>query len=454
MPRTGIGEPFAVETYRIDYDGHVIIYRPRRRLAFLGNQALAGYVAQREAAPDAPRDPEVEEFLTAVGYDGPLLDCPPFVPGDEPPRPTHAVLLLTNRCNLRCVYCYANAGAEPVTREMDWPTAQAVLDTVLANAAAGDQPPALTFHGGGEPTAHWALLERAVHYLKERDPRATVSMSSNGVWTAAQREFVCAEFADVSLSMDGLPAVQDRQRPTAGGTATAAQVHESIRALEAAGISYGLRLTVMPESVADLPAGVTWILEHTQCPVIQVEPTFTTTRGVYGDLSREFATEFAARFMEAQRLGAAAGRQVYYSGGRLGTITPVFCQAPLSALVATADGRLVTCFEVFSELSPLAQAFTVGRVADGRAELDLPALSAYLAAQQTRRAECVTCFCYWQCAGDCATRRPDPSDTAGGRCHVTREVTRALLLAELEQGEGVWHGLAESGANQEGPVHE
>jgi len=178
-----------------------------------------------------------------------------------------------------------------------------------------------------------------------------------------------------------------------------------------------------------------------------VEPTFTSTRGRYADIAGRFAEEFSERFMEAWRIGRDAGRQVYYSGARPWVIAPMFCQAPLKATVATADGRLVTCFEVFSERSNLAGSFTVGGVRNGRVEYDRAALRAVLDAQQTRRQECVDCFCYWHCCGDCATRRPGGRQSGQGRCQATRNITLALLLDYMEEGEGIWQGLREAPAS-------
>lgn len=434
-----------VSTYAIPYQGKTVIYRPRRHLAFVGNAALLAYLQRREREVAAARNPEIEEFLGAIGYDQPDLECAPAVLAEDGPLPTGAVLLLTNRCNLRCVYCYANAGAEARPAEMDWATAKPVIDVALANARrSGDTPPSLTFHGGGEPTVHWELLTQAVQYARNADARFRISMSSNGFWSEEQRRFICRHFTDVSLSMDGTPAVQNRQRPQADGSASDAVVRASLRALDEAGISYGIRMTVRADSAAELPDGVRLICGSTRARAIQIEPSFTSSRGCYADIGCAFADTFAERFMEAWQIGRDAGRDVYYSGARPWVIAPLFCQAPLKAAVATADGRLVTCFEVFSEQSPLAASFTVGRISAGRVEYERPALQAFLEAQERRRQECLDCFCYWHCCGDCATRRPGPRSSSAGRCRATRSITLAMLLAYMEAGGGVWQGWRES----------
>lgn len=436
-----------MEVYTIPFAGRHVIYLPRRHLAFVGNQGLVNYLQARPAMAETSRNPAIEEFLATAGFDRPGLECPPVTLAEDEPRPTGAVLLMTNRCNLRCIYCYADAGAAPHEVAMDWPTAQAAIDYVLVNAQRPDaDPPSVTFHGGGEPTQHWDLMVQAIEYARERDERCRFSMSSNGVWSEAQRRYVCEHFSDVSLSMDGIAAVQDRQRPRAGGGASFEAVMGSIHALDAAGVEYGVRMTVMEDSVDALPEGVRLICQESKATAIQVEPTFTSSRGRYADIGMDFADEFAQRFMEAWEIGREAGRTVYYSGARPWVIAPMFCQAPLKAAVVTADGRLVTCFEVFSEASPLAGGFTVGRVSEGRVEYDREALQGFLDTQQARRQECQDCFCYWHCCGDCATRRPGARDTGEGRCRATRAITLALLAQYVEEGGGVWQGLREARA--------
>jgi uncharacterized protein len=433
-----------VELYSIPFQGQTIIYKPRRHLAFIGNAALAEYIRNRNDNLSAVANNTIEKFLQSIGFDNRGLECGEVDLGEALPLPTGAVLLMTNRCNLRCIYCYANAGAEPTVSDLDWPTAQAAMDFVLTNAHRPEaETPSVTFHGGGEPTVHWDLLVRSVEYAGERDSRTLFSMSSNGAWSDEQCRFICQHFSNVSLSMDGTEAVQNHQRPRADGRESFLAVLEAIQAMDAAGVDYGIRMTVLEASVDALPEGVRFICENTKAKAIQIEPTFTSRRGHYADIGLHFADVFSDRFMEAWRVGRDAGRQVYYSGARPWVIAPMFCQAPLKALVVTADGRLVTCFEVFSEQNSLAGQFTVGRIRDGCVEYDQSALTAFLEAQQKRRQECVDCFCYWHCCGDCATRRPGSRQTSKGRCRATQNITLALLLAYMEEGQGIWQGLRE-----------
>jgi uncharacterized protein len=326
---------------------------------------------------------------------------------------------------------------------MPLPAAKVVIDTVIRNAHKAGQSPTVTFHGGGEPTVHWETLVRAVEYARQLEPRTRFSISSNGVWTLEQRRFICRHFENVSLSFDGHEAVQNRHRPRTDGTGTYAAVMETLAALDQAGVPYGVRMTALPDTVHHLVESVELVCTRTQARAVQIEPTFTSDRGRYADIDDDFADAFTEAFLQAWRVGRETGRQVYYSAARPWSVSPLFCLAPLQAVIATADGRLVTCFEVFSDRSPLAAGFTVGKVGPDRVEFDLEALSHFVKAQQQRRSQCLDCFCYWHCCGDCATRRPGRPDMNHGRCRATRAITLRLLLEFMDAGGGFWQGLRE-----------
>src|SRR4030067_2748454 len=94
--------------------GKYIIYRPLVGLAFVGNQTMARlalHLAGGSTTDPGQAHPEAQAFLQTIGFDQP---DPPAPPEQEIPfLPAMAVLLLTNQCQLRCLYCYAAAGEQP-----------------------------------------------------------------------------------------------------------------------------------------------------------------------------------------------------------------------------------------------------------------------------------------------------------------------------------------------------
>jgi len=127
-----------MEVFAVPVEDKVLLYRPLRRLAFIGNQAMAdltlgllgkgpGSEQPGEEAFSSDNHPDACDFLEKIGF---LKPDPPHPPlPDCEFKPTSAVLLLTSRCNLRCIYCYAGGGergVQDLTPEM----ARAAVDIV------------------------------------------------------------------------------------------------------------------------------------------------------------------------------------------------------------------------------------------------------------------------------------------------------------------------------------
>jgi uncharacterized protein len=434
-----------MQVFVIPAEGKFILYRPLLRLAFVGNRAMADLalrLARHESASAVSAPAEVMTFLDAVGFLKP--DPPPLPLLDRSYRPTMAVLLLTNRCNLRCTYCYA-AGGEGPPRDLSLELAQAAIDYVCQNAAEQGQPHfELTFHGGGEPVQAWEVLQQATAYARGKDLPCRVSMVSNGVWSARQREWILHNLDSLSLSFDGTQATQDRQRPLVAGQGSFRAVMRTIAALDRAKFPYGIRMTATAPWRGQFSEDVRFICQETGCPVMQVEPAFNTRRGEHQGPTLEESEAFIEAFMEAFEVAGRAGRRLTYSGARPWLLARTFCSAPYSALIVNTAGNLVSCYEVADEGHPLREMSTVGRIVGDRIVVDHQARDSLLTFLEERRETCQDCFCYWHCAGDCYPRslaaETGNPHAESPRCYMNREITARLLLWYIMAGDGVWRG--------------
>jgi uncharacterized protein len=427
------------KVYFVPFNDRYLIYRPLKRLAFIGNRALVDYLRARVRKPAAaPVRPDIETFLNQTGYWEPAE--PPETEETVPQLPATAVLLMTNRCNLACTYCYAAAGCHP-SADMPWPLARAIIDIAADNARKnGDDRFELSFHGGGEPTLNGSVLTRAVSYARNLSPGCSVSLASNGVWSPQMRAFICRNIDTVTLSFDGVRAVQDAQRPCSNGRGSFDAVLGSVRALDAAGVKYGIRMTVTPDAIDRLTEGVKFLCSETGLRSLQIEASFTTARGLYADPSSDDGKRFAAAFLKAARFASQNGIFTYYSGARPWVIARAFCLASRQALIVTPEGRQVACFEATGDRHPYIDQFTIGRMTPGGVEPDAKAKSAFTARQEARRTACRECFCYWHCCGDCDSRAMVSQAPDSVRCQINRRITKAIISGWIERFDGVWSG--------------
>jgi uncharacterized protein len=323
--------------------------------------------------------------------------------------------------------------------------ARVAIDAVSQNAQElGRSDFDLTFHGGGEPIQAWESLQSATRYARSRELPCRVSMVTNGIWSKSQREWILENLDHVSISFDGRPATQDRQRPTASGRGSSQAVLRTLHALDESGMPYGIRMTATGPWRGELSEDVRFICEETGCSAMQVEPAFNVRRGTHQGPTMEESAAFVEAFMAAFEIARRAGRQLTYSGARPWLVTQTFCTAPYTALIVTPAGDLVTCYEVTEDAHPLNDLSHIGEIADCHLCVDEEAHGAMLDYLDKKRAACQDCFCCWHCAGDCFVRayyaRARAKGGSNPRCYMSREITARILLWYIMAGDGVWRG--------------
>lgn len=439
-----------LQIIRVSNEGNedvFIIFRPLAQLAFIGNQAMANLaqtIAKNGGVTTEVANGKATTFLDAVGFLRPDPPLPPRTPTEF--HPTTAVLLMTNQCQLRCTYCYAAAGLLP----REWLTVEqgcAAIDYVYQSALEQGHPHfEVSFHGGGEPTYAWRVLKECTTYARQKSLPAQIGLTSNGIWSPTQREWILSHIDNVSISLDGAPQTQNKQRPFVSGVDSAKIVMQTIATLDEHKFRYGIRMTVTGPWER-LPDNVRYICEQTNCPTIQAEPAFKATPGGHGQGSLTEHLAFAEAFIAAYEIASRAGRQFYYSGARLGLVTDAFCLAPFHSLIISPRGQLVSCYEVTDTEHPLASVSTIGHYSNNEFNIDDKARIRLHRLMDERRESCEDCFCYHSCAGDCYTRawsqQPDGHLYHSPRCQLNRHLTKNLLLNAIASGGGVWDGTVQ-----------
>lgn len=423
--------------YLIPFQDKFLIYRPLRGLLFLGNRAMADCAerwcegSDREAFAD---EPEVLDFFDSVGFTSPDPPEPPE-PDLKQFLPTGAALLMSNRCNLRCIYCYANGG-ETNNLDLDPAVAKIVIDTVCENARKlGMDRFSVTFHGGGEPTLHRDAMRELAEYARAKPLRASLHIVTNGFWDEAYGKWLMEWIDDMTISMDGAAETQNAQRPLPGGRPSFERVMRSVDQLTKAGYPFSIRMTVTPDRFSLLPENVRFFCENTGCGQIQAEPAFYEIRGAHGTAYREQGQRFAEAFLEAWDIAAAHGRLLYYSGARPEGVTSSFCSAPLGgSLTVNPLGQVTGCYETTGRDGQCGGVF--GHADAAGLYIDEESRFAQMNEILHRRDKCTDCFCYYHCAGDCFTRGlpAEGGEWPYNRCEINRKITLELLLRRLSMG--------------------
>ena len=171
-------------------------------------------------------------------------------------------LLLTERCNLRCTYCFEGGMTERASMSVE--TGRAAVDLLIDYS--GDVKSVKITHFGGEPTLRFAMVREITEYAEQRARKngktVRFGMTSNTMCLSEEMVDYFAEHGiRVLVSLDGLGPTHDRFRVDKRGRGTFDRVMRGMNLLKRRQPWIGAKLTVMPETAASLFNNVVGLYE-------------------------------------------------------------------------------------------------------------------------------------------------------------------------------------------------
>jgi uncharacterized protein len=432
----------------VDQDRY-LIYAPLRRAAFVGNSAVVNLLCDlKEGTYSADKEPDAA--LIALLRMLQIVDARPEpLPITEKtgiPEPVAVTLFMTTSCNLRCTYCYANAGDTPKSF-MPLSVAKRAIDFVSANAARkGLSEFEVGYHGGGEATVNWKVMVSSMAYAQERAAelglRVIAGAATNGMLNDNQIAWFVQHLSSATVSLDGTPDIQDGNRPTRSGKGSSARVARTLRAFDRANFPYDVRLTVTRDDIARLPESVRFVLSNFRPRHLQAEPVYQLGRWHDGPSAE--TDDFVAAFRSARAVAQEYGIDLEYSAARLDVLTSHFCGISQDSFCISPNGNVSACYEAFSEETKWGSVFFYGKASAANAsgyEFDMQRLQHLRNQTVAHRPYCQGCFAKWHCAGDCYHKSlklgPNEEFRGSGRCHVTRALTLDMILQRIHASGGM-----------------
>jgi cyclic pyranopterin phosphate synthase len=263
-------------------------------------------------------------------------------------RVTYLRLSVTDRCDLRCVYCMAEhmtflPKAEVLTLEE--------LDRIAsAFVGLGVRKLRIT---GGEPLVRkgvMGLIEGLGRHLRS-GALEELTLTTNGTRLAEfAGQLAQAGVRRINVSLDTLDAGLFRQL-TRGGDLP--KVLAGIEAAKAAGLKVKLNAVALKDdNAAELPELIRWahgeghdVTLIETMPMGEVEQDRTDQFLSLGELRRDLESFWTLQDIPLTTGGPARYVEVVETGGRLGFITPLshnFCEA-CNRVRLTCTGTLHTC---------------------------------------------------------------------------------------------------------------
>lgn len=338
-------------------------------------------------------------------------------------------LLLNEKCNFKCRYCYSAAGRS--SAELTMQTIRPALDFFLSAERRAVRDRTVMFMGGGEPMLSWELLKEATEYAKTVARRQGtdlhLSLTTNGsVMDDGMIGFLKDNGFTVQVSFEILPDVQNGQR---GSYETVAG---NLRRLSEAGVDNYVRSTITEANVDRIPE----MVEHCHacfpkvvkmsCQQV-VDPEYFSSRAVVDD----FFERYFRSFKEGTAIAGKYGIALRSSSSHLLNYSKreKFCY---NLLCLTPYGTLTTCPDVSSPKEKDYRDSLIGEVRDGSVCLDESAFGRISHGSIHTIEKCRGCYAKWNCGSGCpSSRRVYSPEIFDAICDYYRRMLRDSLMEEL-----------------------
>ncbi len=256
------------------------------------HQALAELGFTPEAPPGDRRE-ALHRRLHDMGLDA------------APRRISGLRIVLTDRCNMACTYCFVdtNTGKPDMTEDE-------LADGLryLFEENAGQDEVSIQWFGG-EPTIRFDLMRygdeladclAAEHHVKRI--RRTVVTNGARLTDEALQHFIRYEYG-VGISIDGPPDINSANRLLLGGQPADDRIRRNIRRLvEAKAVHVGGNLTPTAANIGRLAESVAWIIDTLGLTFIYVNTPIPT-----GGRWRVSGSDLARALYEARLVALSKG---------------------------------------------------------------------------------------------------------------------------------------------------
>ena len=331
---------------------------------------------------------------------------------------------VTSACNLRCIYCYANAGINFC--DLPWVLIEKSIQQLYIYAnERNDNNVELSFHGTGESLVRWQTMVNAVNYAVQLLPKGwtiNFSLVTNGTLIDDEKaKFLKKHNFSVVLSMDGIEKIQNRLRPKADGTGSFKDALSGMKALVENDILFAVRTTVTGLN-QDTMLEFLELCAANGCKEISAAPFSATGRGEDGvdDVDPDI---FIKNYLLAKQRALELGITFLTPSDCLDNASVRYCNADGESMAIMPEGIISCCTRVTRSTDPLVETFIIGQVTESGVEIDQSKVEKLKTLNLHNYPECQECFVKYTCSGGCHhTRLLNDGHQPLSYCKIVRGV--------------------------------
>lgn len=391
---------------------------------------ISPYVGEIVRIPrDQIDDSETKKRLVEKGFFGKPSDKGPGALSDY----FQLTLITTSDCNLKCRYCFANAGENRIVMREE--VAMAAIRYAIHRATNRDL---LISFFGGEPSLTQELIKKVVAFARQsiintKVSRVRFNITTNGVMSLPFLEYLIENDFFLTISMDGLPIVQDYQRPLKNGDASSPILERTIKTLVKKGHEFIIRATVTDYSVAYLVPTIEYIhglgVSQFHYEVINLAGRALEMKEqpMQRPAAEDFVENLKAAIIRAGELGIGILNSSYMN---LMQPSVHFCDGVGGNRISISyTGDVTTCLEVQSSCHPTADYFIIGGYDETENKIIISSQKQMRICGNpitSQNACCNDCFAIYICGGGCPIRNyhmtGDQNKVDLFRCQVIKAV--------------------------------
>lgn len=330
-------------------------------------------------------------------------------------------IFLSETCNLKCMYCYADSGKG--IRVVSINSARALIDFICTKSDYF----ILDFHGGGEPLLFFNLIKEIYEYAKSTGKLFRTVLITNGYIINRRQEILnwIIEHIDIlAISCDGKPDIQDMQRPTDMNSKSSEIVESTISYLSNLDYGFTVRATVTGSSDDVMLDNIKYFHSLGVKNII-FSPCYNYGRSNNVELLPN-PKKYVKSFMEAFDFAYKNDLTLKTTSFRMPGKT--YCGAlPAFNICLTVDDYITTCYEVTCKEDSASDLFFVGEVRDGKIQLFKDRLY-NLKNAQLNRINCEKCECRLVCRGGCPVKQyRNSAQAANNLCAITKLLVPQII---------------------------
>lgn len=323
-------------------------------------------------------------------------------------------ICLSYNCNLRCRYCGYSSDEQNANKLQLEDIKLFIKDIIVRRTikkllSRKDELLEVDFTGGGEPTYEWELFVNSIRFIREECRQngvpALFRLTTNGMLSDQQIDFIAENFNHVMVSYDGMPDIQNKNRTSPYKHDTNSIVENTIHQLASKGVSLTVRSTIWQkdfDKLLEMYKHVFSLIPSKGIAQWSIYPVLYEGRAATQIKKQENISyaEFFQNYLhfikyvtstEGEEKLASIDAPLFHNSA-----CSIFCGAHrLEQPWLMPDKTIITCIESKEGKT------IIGEISDGKVQYYKKYQDGLLKIVQRKYIECQECIAYGICKGGC-----------------------------------------------------